>query len=32
VGGFGVGVAGALIMRWGGWVTYDAAQVLGKKA
>src|SRR5262249_32283679 len=25
VGGFLAGVAGALIMRWGGWVAYDAA-------
>ena len=32
VGGFAAGVIGALIMRWGGWVVYDAEQVLGEKA
>jgi len=31
VGGFLAGVAGALIMKIGGWVVYDAAEVLGEQ-
>jgi membrane associated rhomboid family serine protease len=31
VGGFLAGVAGALIMKLGGWVVYDAEEVLGKE-
>jgi membrane associated rhomboid family serine protease len=28
VGGFLTGVAGALVMRWGNWVSYDAARIV----
>ena len=31
VGGFLTGVVGAMIMKIGGWVVYDAAEVLGKE-
>ena len=31
VGGFLTGVVGAVIMKIGGWVVYDAAEVLGKE-
>jgi len=31
VGGFLTGVLGAVIMKLGGWVVYDAAEVLGKQ-
>src|SRR5262249_48014732 len=30
VGGFLVGIAGAFVMKIGGWVVYDAADVLGE--